>query len=112
MGVTRIIVLLAGVGLALLVGYGVINTTPIEEEIVELVEPVKLEVEHVDITKEFGLLGDEHAHALILVGIFGDQFDFSVSAYQLKSDWIHLEGKRVDNPEALSPPLSMTITVD
>ena len=96
MGVTRIMVLLAGIGLALLVGYGVINTTPIEKQTAELVEPVELEVEPVDITKEFGSLGDEHAHALILVGIFGDQFDFSVSAYQSKSDWIHLEGKRGD----------------
>lgn len=96
MGVTRILVLLAGVGLALLVGYGVINTTPIEEETVELIEPVELEAEPVDITKEFGTLDDEHAHSLILVGIFGDKFDFSVPAYQLKSDWIHFEGQRGD----------------
>jgi len=38
-----------------------------------------------------GKLGDEHAHASILVRIFGDKFDFSVPTYQIKSSWIHFE---------------------
>jgi len=39
-----------------------------------------------------GALGSEHSHAAILVKIFGDTFDFSVPAYQLKTSWIHFEG--------------------
>lgn len=39
-----------------------------------------------------GALGDEHEHASILVRIFGDKFDFSTPAYQIKSSWIHFEG--------------------
>lgn len=38
-----------------------------------------------------GKLGDEHEHASMLVRIFGDKFDFSVPAYQVKSPWIHFE---------------------
>lgn len=38
-----------------------------------------------------GALGDEHAHASLLVKIFGDKFDFSVPSYQIKSSWIHFE---------------------
>ena len=38
-----------------------------------------------------GKLGDEHEHASVLVRIFGDKFDFSVPAYQVKSPWIHFE---------------------
>ena len=38
-----------------------------------------------------GKLGDEHVHASILVRIFGDKFDFSAPAYQVKSAWIHFE---------------------
>lgn len=38
-----------------------------------------------------GKLGDEHEHASILVKIFGDKFDFSLPAYQVKSSWIHFE---------------------
>ena len=38
-----------------------------------------------------GKLGDEHEHASILVRIFGDKFDFSSPAYQIKSSWIHFE---------------------
>ena len=37
-------------------------------------------------------LGSEHSHAGILVKIFGDTFDFSAPAYQIKSAWIHFEG--------------------
>jgi hypothetical protein len=40
-----------------------------------------------------GKLGDEHEHASILVKIFGDKFDFSLPAYQVKSSWIHFEAK-------------------
>ncbi len=39
-----------------------------------------------------GQLGSEHTHANILVKIFGDTFDFSAPAYQIKSAWIHFEG--------------------
>jgi len=40
-----------------------------------------------------GVLGSEHSHAAILVKIFGDTFDFSAPAYQIKSSWIHFEGR-------------------
>jgi hypothetical protein len=40
-----------------------------------------------------GKLGSEHSHAAILVKIFGDKFDFSAPAYQIKSSWIHFEGR-------------------
>ncbi len=33
-----------------------------------------------------------HDHAAILVTIFDDEFDFSMSAYQTKSTWIQFEG--------------------
>jgi len=39
-----------------------------------------------------GTLGDEHDHISLLVRIFGDRFDFSSPAYQIKSSWIHFEG--------------------
>ncbi len=39
-----------------------------------------------------GPLGDEHEHISLLVRIFGDKFDFSAPAYQIKSSWIHFEG--------------------
>lgn len=42
--------------------------------------------------KGAGKLGDEHEHASLLVKIFGDKFDFSLPAYQVKSSWIHFEG--------------------
>ena len=40
-----------------------------------------------------GTLGDDHQHASILVRIFGDKFDFSLPAYQIKNSWIHFEGQ-------------------
>lgn len=40
-----------------------------------------------------GPLGSDHAHAALLVSIFGDRFDFSLPAYQIKSSWIHFEGQ-------------------
>jgi len=40
-----------------------------------------------------GTLGSEHEHAVFLVRIFGDQFDFSSSAFQVKSSWIHFESQ-------------------
>ena len=38
-----------------------------------------------------GVLGDEHEHASLIVKIFGDKFDFTTPAYQIKSSWIHFE---------------------
>jgi len=43
-----------------------------------------------------GVLGDEHAHISTLVRIFGDKFDFSSPAFQIKSSWIHFEGQDGD----------------
>ncbi len=40
-----------------------------------------------------GERGSAHDHAAILVKIFGDEFDFSAPAYQIKSSWIHFEGR-------------------
>ncbi len=40
-----------------------------------------------------GVLGSEHSHAGILVKIFGDTFEFSGPAFQIKSSWIHFEGR-------------------
>ncbi len=40
-----------------------------------------------------GPLGSEHSHAAILVKVFGDKFDFSAPAYQIKSSWIHFEAR-------------------
>jgi len=40
-----------------------------------------------------GALGSEHSHAGLMVSIFGDEFDFSAPAYQIKSSWIHFEGR-------------------
>jgi len=40
-----------------------------------------------------GKLGSEHSHAALLVKIFGDTFDFSPPAYQIKSSWIHFEAR-------------------
>ena len=38
-----------------------------------------------------GKLGDEHEHAGMNVIIFGDKFDFSTTAYQVKNRYIHFE---------------------
>ena len=40
-----------------------------------------------------GALGDEHVHASVLVRIFGDKFDFSGPAFQIKNSYIHFEGQ-------------------
>ena len=40
-----------------------------------------------------GALGSEHSHAALLVKIFGDTFEFSGPAFQIKSSWIHFEGR-------------------
>ena len=40
-----------------------------------------------------GALGDEHVHASILTKIHGDNFDYSLPAYQIKSSWIHFEAQ-------------------
>ena len=42
--------------------------------------------------EDVGVLGSEHSHVGILVKVFGDDFDFSAPAYQIKSPWIHFEG--------------------
>ena len=43
--------------------------------------------------EDAGALGSDHAHAALLVNIFGDEFDFSAPAYQIKSSWTHFEGR-------------------
>lgn len=43
--------------------------------------------------EDAGALGSEHSHAAILVKIFGDTFEFSSPAFQIKSSWIHFEGR-------------------
>ena len=43
-----------------------------------------------------GTLGSAHEHSSILVRIFGDKFDFSSSAFQIKSSWIHFESQDGD----------------
>lgn len=40
-----------------------------------------------------GVMGSEHAHTALLVKIFGDTFDFDGPAFQIKSPWIHFEGR-------------------
>jgi len=40
-----------------------------------------------------GAMGSAHEHAGILVKIFGDTFEFSGPAFQIKSPWIHFEGR-------------------
>ena len=40
-----------------------------------------------------GILGDAHEHPSVLVRIFGDKFDFTLPAYQIKNSWIHFEGQ-------------------
>jgi len=40
-----------------------------------------------------GALGSDHTHTSILVKIFGDTFEFSGPAFQIKSSWIHFEGR-------------------
>ena len=40
-----------------------------------------------------GALGSEHTHASLLVMIHGDKLDFSMPAYQMKSNWTHFEGQ-------------------
>lgn len=40
-----------------------------------------------------GALGSEHSHAALLVKIFGDTFEFASPAFQIKSSWIHFEGR-------------------
>jgi len=43
-----------------------------------------------------GKLGDEHEHAGMNVMIFGDKFDFSSPAYQVKNRYIHFENHNGD----------------
>ncbi len=40
-----------------------------------------------------GAMGTAHDHAGILVKIFGDTFEFTGPAFQIKSPWIHFEGR-------------------
>ncbi len=46
--------------------------------------------------EDAGALGSAHVHAGILVKVFGDKFDFSLPAYQIKTPWIHFEGQNGD----------------
>src|SRR5574341_2542342 len=46
--------------------------------------------------KGAGPLGDEHEHAAMNVIIFGDKFDFSSPAYQVKNRYIHFENHNGD----------------
>jgi len=43
-----------------------------------------------------GPLGSAHEHTSILVRVFGDKFDFSSSAYQIKSSFTHFEDRDGD----------------
>ncbi len=43
--------------------------------------------------KNAGALGSEHVHASLLVKIFRDTFTFNGPAFQIKSSWIHFEGR-------------------
>ncbi|MEK0338667.1 MAG: protein-disulfide isomerase [Nitrosopumilus sp.] len=40
-----------------------------------------------------GAMGSAHDHTGILVKIFGDTFSFAGPAFQIKSPWIHFEGR-------------------
>ncbi len=40
-----------------------------------------------------GAMGSAHTHTGILVKIFGDTFSFDGPAFQIKSPWIHFEGR-------------------
>jgi len=40
-----------------------------------------------------GAMGSDHTHTAIVANIFGDEFDFSAPAYQIKSPWTHFEGR-------------------
>ncbi len=66
-----------------------------------------------------GTQGDEHEHISLLVRLFGDKFDFSSPAYQIKSSWIHFEGSDGDTIHRhssgvkmgyLFEPLGLTLT--
>lgn len=48
------------------------------------------------VPEETGSVGSTHVHASILVKIFGDKFDFSGPAYQIKNAYIHFEGQDGD----------------
>ncbi len=54
-----------------------------------------------------GVLGDEHEHVSLLVRIFGDKFDFSGPAFQIKSSWIHFEGADGDTIHRHSSGVTM-----
>ena len=64
-------------------------------EIQSIPEPktVAKSVDVIDDPIGAGTLGNEHSHAAILVKILGDDFDFSLPEYQIKSSWIHFEGR-------------------
>ncbi len=54
-----------------------------------------------------GTLGDEHEHISLLVRLFGDKFEFSSPAYQIKSSWIHFEGADGDTIHRHSSGVTM-----
>jgi len=43
-----------------------------------------------------GFLGDDHSHVSLLVRVFGDKFEFTSPAFQIKSSWMHFEGQNGD----------------
>ncbi len=40
-----------------------------------------------------GAMGSDHTHTALSVKIFGDTFEFDGPAFQIKSSWIHFEGR-------------------
>ena len=69
------------------------NTNIDNQSISQDVSDVSTADNSVDTIVGVGPLGSEHSHAAILVKILGDSFDFSIPAYQIKSSWIHFEGR-------------------
>ena len=69
------VLIAAGVlaGIAAIVGYSAYNFATMEANVPGSPEGA-------------GPLGDEHEHASMLVKIFKDKFDFSLPAYQIKSN--------------------------
>ena len=55
--------------------------------------PIKIDTQAHNPPPNVDTLESEHSHAGILVKIFGDEFDFSAPAYQIKSPWIHFESR-------------------
>jgi len=70
------------------------HVTPIQTEIDNKFEICKSLIPLNDeetSSSTLGVLGDEHAHAEILVIINGNEINFSLPIFQLNSKWIHFE---------------------